>query len=144
MTTPVDDLPIEVRRRNWGWFGDPWPSFICYDEDGRLLEEMRQPFPEGESCLYCEQPFMPGDSGQAMPHAGRLKIDVRHVHKECLLRTVTGTISCMKGEHEHDTGKTYRQEALEVWKWVGEHGFPAASSEVIGGTCEPANDQGRP
>ena len=51
MSTPYDDIPIEVRRENWGWFGEPWWSFICYDEDGRLIAEMEKPFPLGENCL---------------------------------------------------------------------------------------------
>lgn len=51
MTTPYDGLPIEARRASFGWFGEPWWSFVCYDEDGKLVEEMRKPFPAGESCL---------------------------------------------------------------------------------------------
>jgi hypothetical protein len=115
MTTPVDDMPIEVRRLNWGWFGDPWSSGICYDDNGRLLEEMRKPFPAGENCLHCTEPIVVGDSGQAMPYVGTHSRVVRHVHKECLLRAVTGSVTCMTGEHQHDTGQTYRQEALAVW-----------------------------
>lgn len=118
MTTPVDDMPVEVRRLNWGWWGDPWPGYICYDEDGRLLVEMRKGFPSGEDCLYCEVPFVQGDSGQGMPYAGPSGAVVRHVHKECMLRMVLGSPSCLRGEHDHDTGLTYRQEALEVWEMV--------------------------
>ena len=120
-----DELPVEVRRINWGWFGEPWPSGICYGDDGRLLEEMRKPFPAGENCLYCEEPFneAAGDSGQAMP---LVKADgspeVRHVHKECGLRSVTGSVACLEGHHRHDTGQTRRQEALAAWAWVQEHG----------------------
>lgn len=129
MTTPYDDLPIEVRRANWGWFGDPWPSGVCYDEDGRLIGEMRKPFPVGESCLYCVEPFdeAAGHSGSAMP-LGRADgtVSVVHVHKECSLRQVTGSVDCLEGRHRHDaTGETYRQEALAVWAWVQEHGTGA-------------------
>lgn len=64
-----DSLPVEVRRENWGWFGEPWWSFTCYDEDGQLIDEMRKPFPAGEKCLLCDEEFSEaaGDSGQAVP-----------------------------------------------------------------------------
>lgn len=130
MTSPYDNLPIDVRRRNWGWFGDPWPSGICYDEDGRLIEEMRKPFPEGESCLYCRVPFEPGDNGQAMPHLSRLsEVWIRHVHKECMLRSALGSYSCYVGEHNHHDGRTYREQALELWACL-------ASTEAMGGNRE--------
>lgn len=123
MTTPVDDLPIEIRRKNWGWFGAPWPSGICYDDDGRLRAEMRKRFPVDETCLHCGEKFEVGDRGQAMPFAdkrasGVAHYEIRHVHIECLLRATLGSVSCMKGEHNHATGQTYRQEALEVWEWT--------------------------
>ena len=51
MSTPYDDIPIEVRREQWGWFGVPWWSYVCFDEDGRLIAEMEKPFPLGENCL---------------------------------------------------------------------------------------------
>jgi hypothetical protein len=124
--SPYDDLPIEIRRANWGWFGEPWPSGVCYEDD-RLIEEMRKPFPAGESCLYCGEPFdeAAGDSGQAMPFgSGNGKARIIHVHKECMLREVTGSVACLEGHHRHDTGQTRRQEALAAWTWVREHGTP--------------------
>ena len=112
--------PIEVRRAAYGWFGDPWPSGICFDDDGRLLEEMRKPFPVGESCLLCGERFSEeaGDSGKAMPSdAG-----IVHAHKECLFMNVVGPLAhhdgrcrCHGGSTE-TPGMTYRQEALEVWR----------------------------
>lgn len=120
-----DDLPIEIRRANWGWFGEPWPSGVCYDEDDRLIGEMRKPFPAGESCLYCTEVLdeAAGDSGQAMPLGGTDgTASIIHVHKECMLREVTGSVACLEGNHRHDTGQTRRQEALAVWAWVQEHG----------------------
>ena len=120
MTTLYDDLPLEVRRRNWGWFGAPWWSFVCYDEDGWLMGEMRKPFPAGESCLLCGEPFdqAAGDSGQAMPSAK----GIRHAHKECLFMNVAGPLAHHEGRckcHGGDgtgTGMTLRREALEVWR----------------------------
>jgi hypothetical protein len=124
--TPYDTLPIEVRRLSWGWFGEPWPSGICYDEAGRLIEEMRKPFPVGESCLYCTEAFdeAAGDNGQAMP-LGRADgtMAIIHVHKECMMREVTGSVACLEGHHHHDTGLSRRQEALAAWEWVREHGM---------------------
>lgn len=128
--TPYDDLPVEVRRANWGWFGPPWWSYVCYGEDGRLLEEMRKPFPAGESCLFCGEEFdeAAGDSGTAMPaltHRGtgdEPGAEICHVHKECMIRMVTGGLahhegrcSCHGGSNE-PPGMSLRQEALEVWR----------------------------
>lgn len=124
MTTPYDSLPIEVRRENWGWFGaEPWPSYVCFDEDGRLIDEMRKAFPAGESCLYCGEPFdeAAGDSGQAMPCMTTDGASLRHVHKECAFMNVTGPLAHHEGRcrcHGGSTetpGMTLRQEALEVW-----------------------------
>jgi hypothetical protein len=109
-----------------GWFGEPWWSFVCYDEAGRLIEDMRKPFPVGEKCLYCDELFSEeaGDSGQAVPC---MKTDgpteIRHVHKECLFREVAGplahherTCRCYGGDSYETAGMTQRQEALEVWR----------------------------
>jgi hypothetical protein len=124
-------IPAGVRRESWGWFGEPWPSGICYGETGRLLEEMRKPFPAGETCLYCTEPFdeAAGDCGQAMPAAkAGGAAEIRHVHRECMLRMVTGSVSCLEGRHDHGAGLAYRQEALAVWEWVREHGYPSGPS----------------
>lgn len=128
MSTLYDDLPPEVRRENWGWFGEPWPSGICYDGDGRLIEEMRKPFPAGESCLFCTEEFMPGDSGTAMPYLSADGPRIMHVHRECGLRNVVGPLAhlerrcpCAGGE-PGPPGMTARQEALAVWDWVRRHG----------------------
>ena len=128
--TPYDDLPLEIRRANWGWFGPPWPSGICYGEDGRLREEMRKPFSAGESCLYCGEAFSEaaGDSGQAMPFMPASGVpEIRHVHKECMLREVLGPLAylegrcrCQGGSNE-TPGLTLRQDAQAVWEWVQRH-----------------------
>lgn len=121
------ELPVEVRRENWGWFGAaPWPSGVCYDDDGRLLEELRKPFPAGESCFYCGELLdeAAGDSGQAMPFLdGKGGSRIIHVHKECQFREVAGPLahhegrcSCHGGDGNGTPGMTAREEALEVWR----------------------------
>ena len=125
--TPYDDIPPEVRRANWGWFGQPWPSGICYDDGGHLIAGMRKPFPAGENCLHCDEPLdeAAGDSGQAMPYHAGTCTSIRHVHKECMMREVVGSVACLEGHHNHDTGQTRRQEALAAWAWVQQHGARA-------------------
>lgn len=128
--TPYDAMPIEARRANWGWFGEPWPSGVCYGEDGQLIEEMRKPFPAGESCLYCGEPFSEaaGDAGQAMPFAAADGPRIVHVHKECMLREVLGPLAHLQGRcgcqggSTETPGLTQRQDALAVWDWVRQHG----------------------
>ena len=90
-----------------GWFGEPWPSYICYAEDWRLIEEMRKPFPVGETCLYCEEKFdeAAGDSGQAMPF-GKADgtAEIRHGHKECGFMNVLGSLAHHEGRCRCATG----------------------------------------
>jgi hypothetical protein len=121
VTDPCDDLPIGVRRANWGWFGtEPWPSGVCYDDDDNLRADMHKPFPAGESCVLCGEQFSEeaGDSGKAMPSPE----GIRHVHKECMVMNVVGSLAHHEGHcrcHGEDgrmPGMTLRQEALEVWR----------------------------
>lgn len=81
---------------------------------------MRTSFPVDEDCLFCGEPLAESDSGGSMPS---LFADgawiVRHFHKECGLRDALGSVECMRGNHSHNTGKTYRQEALELWATQG-------------------------
>jgi hypothetical protein len=123
-TSPAQ-LPIEVRRENWGWFGIPWPSYICYDEDDRLIEAMHKPFPTGEHCMWCDELFdeLAGDSGTATQALG---FDgppiIRHVHKECSLRQVIGSLAHIEGRctcyggNNKTPDMTLREEAVEIWR----------------------------
>jgi hypothetical protein len=125
VSDPYDDIPIEARRTAHGWFGVPWWSYVCYDEAGRLIEEMRKPFPAGETCLYCNEQFdeAAGDSGQAVPllRADRSP-EICHVHMECQFRNVVGGLAHHEGRcscHGGSTatpGMTLREEAVEVWR----------------------------
>lgn len=127
ISTPYDDIPVEARRETWGWFGEPWWSFVCYDEAGKLIGEMRKPFPVGESCLYCNEPFSEeaGDSGHAVPCLrADGKVEICHAHKECQFRQVAGGLAHHEGRcrcrcHGGDgrmPGMTLREEAVEVWR----------------------------
>jgi hypothetical protein len=124
VTTPYDAPPIEVRRASRGWFGVPWWSYVCFDEDGNLIEDMRKAFPVGESCLLCGEEFdeAAGDSGQAMPCVTADGASIRHVHKECSFMNVMGPLAHHEGRcrcHGGTTetpGMTLRQEAVEVWR----------------------------
>lgn len=124
-----DDLGTLVRRERHGWFGEPWWSFVCYDEAGNLVEDMRKAFPAGKSCLYCGEEFSEaaGDSGTAAVamtmHEGRPVGQVAHVHKECQFRQVAGGLAhhegrchCHGGDGNGTPGMTLREEALEVWR----------------------------
>ena len=124
--TTCDDLPPEARRENFGWFGEPWWSYVCFDEAGQLIEQMRKPFPVGESCLYCGEQFdeAAGDSGQATPTFTTKGASIAHVHKECQFRQVAGGLAhhekrcrCYgRSEGEGTPGMSLRQEAVEVWR----------------------------
>jgi hypothetical protein len=120
------------RRENHGWFGTPWWSWVCYDENGQLNTAMRKAFPAGESCGYCEVAFdeAAGDGGTAMPfgHADG-NWTLRHVHKECSFRQVAGGLAhhqkrchCYGGEGEGTPGMSLREEAVAVWALVAKQG----------------------
>lgn len=126
-----DDMPLEVRRLNYGWFGDPWPSGVCYKTDDNGIEldppewdwDMHVEFPTGEKCFFCQETFVEGDSGQRQPYAHDNTVEIIHQHKECLLRQVMGPLAHMEkrckcfGGTDHNTpGLTERQEALAVWE----------------------------
>lgn len=120
MNTPYDNIPIEDRRHNWGWFGEPWPSGICYDDDDQLLTDMRKEHPTGENCMFCDEPIEAHHSGQAMPTLHNDGPQIRHVHKECSLRSVLGPVEHLHGDckcREPDR-PTYRREALDLWKHI--------------------------
>lgn len=125
---PLDDLPVEVRRENWGWWGEPWPSGVCYDDDGTLLENMRKLVPEGEKCFYCDEPIDSTHSGTSMPFHGTEGSRIVNVHKECMLRNVLGSPEHLTGHTGKHAGMTAREEALWVWNWVAKH--PSAWSAM--------------
>ena len=112
------------------WFGEPWPGYICYDEDGRLIEEWRVPFPGGQACLFCTEVFHPGDSGEvttAVTADGTAR--EAYVHKECMLRNVAGSVAhlegrciCRGGRPGSEPVRTLREDALATWAWIQARG----------------------
>lgn len=97
------------------WFGEPWPSGICYDDEGRLLSANRVDYPLGRSCGECETRFGLRDSGVRIPgHDGTVWL-----HKECLLRVTLGCAAHLEGR-PHDHTVSVREDALAVWEWVRE------------------------
>lgn len=93
-----------------GWFGDPWPSFVCYDEQWNLRDASRVPFPAGKICTECRQAFQPGDQGERIIIGTIVGWRAGHVHRECQLLAILG--ECAK------TGRERRQEALAEWAKV--------------------------
>jgi hypothetical protein len=110
------------------FFGEPWPSGVCMDDDDNYVLSRQAPVPVGESCLLCVEPIETSDRGTfVFGKTGRLC----PVHVECMTRAVAGGIGHIenhaywcKAERDPDGGRSYRQSALEVWAWIAEHGMP--------------------
>lgn len=126
------DQDQDLKREQYGWFGEPWPSGICYDDDGRLRTEDRKDFPAGKSCFWCGVAFdeAAGDGGKALPHLGAAGDTMRivHAHRECLLRQVTGSLAHLEGRCSCRGGDDVREpadrraEALAVWDRIRTRG----------------------
>lgn len=120
----------------WGWFGEPWPSGVCYTDGGRLRVEMHAATPVGEACTLCGTPIGDGHRGQALPHvdAGG-NATVGHVHAECMLREATGSPEHLDGtcacrdRFAAPSGRSFREEALEVWTRLAGLGRGGAYAE---------------
>ena len=118
------------------WFGEPWWSYICYDDAGRLRKGNRVPFPAGRPCLWCGEPFAEGDSGTRVPCVrADGGVTPEYAHKECQLRSVIGDVdhlegrcSCHMSTGTGSSGLTKRQEAMAAWEWVIRHGKTATSA----------------
>lgn len=117
------------------WFGDPWPSYICYDEQDNLATEKRIPTPVGEPCLWCTEPIEDGQSGVGMGVVGmgpqgRPEPHMGYTHKECLLRSTLGSVEHLEGKcgcldgvmvEPADSARTAREDALLTWRWIEQH-----------------------
>jgi len=122
-----DDEPYSAARVHW--FGAPWPSEalrapICEDDRYRIE------IPVGASCCHCGELIDTDNQGvrysctivlaevTGQPVAG----PIPYAHVECNLRCVTGNMAHLSGNCHHigecreQSTKTYREEALEVWR----------------------------
>ena len=131
-----DNIPPEVRRANWGWFGEPWPSGICYKTDdlGRDViphewnYDMQVPTPVGTVCWWCLEDIKDGDQGLMMPSMNaKGEAEIGAQHRECGLRSVMGGLAhqqkrctCFGGtQDDMDLGEmTLREEAIAVWESI--------------------------
>jgi hypothetical protein len=117
------------------WFGEPWASGICYDDNNYLRWNDRVPVPVGEVCLWCAEQFWEEDSGVSMgivatDEDGKPTPKHGYTHKECLIRSTVGSVDHLEGRCTcHGGGgvvlhpaRTLRQEALATWHWLQEHG----------------------
>lgn len=107
------------------WFGEPWPDAdlrapICEDD------RMRVPVPIGAGCVLCGEAIGPDDRGSSTTVVGLERAEQGWTHVECSVRTVLGNLTHVKGDCHH-TGdcnrrstQSYRQEALEIWRWLGD------------------------
>lgn len=93
-----------------GWFGDPWPSFVCYDAEWNLREPSRVAFPAGKLCTECRLPFQLGDQGERIIVGTIAGWKMGHVHRECQLLAILG--ECTK------TGQERRREAIATWALI--------------------------
>lgn len=113
------------------WFGEPWPSAelrasVCEDDNFRIET------PVGELCLLCGEAIETWARGvhfarvvdldeiMGKPVAG----SAAYAHIECQFRSVVGNLDHWRGHCTYlgkcndESTKTYREEALEVWKEI--------------------------
>lgn len=106
------------------YFGVKWDAPAYEDA-------VEVPTPLGESCLYCREPIVEGESGLMMPYVGNDGAAVMAAgHIECELRSMLGSVahlegrcSCCGGAGNGDAGRaSYREAARETMSWLIEHG----------------------
>jgi hypothetical protein len=131
----------ELDRELHGWFGDPWPSSDCYDDEGTVRESSRIDVPVGQPCLGCGEAFDADSRGTAVPVITPTGARVHYEHRECTLRERVGSLAHLEGRcacrggaegGAGDEGRSRREEALLVWEWVQRNGMPQASAEAAG------------
>jgi hypothetical protein len=118
------------------YFGENWGVPALHGPDVRAMAT-----PAGVACWYCEDIIEPGDQGYIDLLAGfpagsgifGLGFEIRAIHKECRLVSVSGNLACLQGRcdgssgicHEvrKEEGRTVREDAIEAWAWVQERGL---------------------
>lgn len=81
------------------------------------------PTPIGETCLYCDEPIVEGESGTLMNYVSELGMTHRPAHIECWLRSTVGDVAHLEGRctcyggGDRDT-RPYRATARETMEWL--------------------------
>lgn len=115
----------EQRREWWGWFGEPWPSGICYKSDPMTGEDvlpyewdysMQVPTPVGIACMWCEELIVDGDRGQRIPNvgSGTTTTGISVQHRECALASVVPPPPGLDLDPE---GMPFREYGKAVWNF---------------------------
>lgn len=97
------------------WFGTDWGAPIC------AIPSHQVPTPVGEECFLCEETIVEGDDGEQWSSG-------EYVHKECAVRNIVGSVFHLSGQCQYvghcneASTQTYRQEALDVWRYMLEGG----------------------
>lgn len=104
---PVAEVGAKMR-----FFGpEPWGPA----RDG---EAVMVPSPIGELCSWCDEPILAGESGCITPYLGKDGTELQLQHRECLARTMMGSVGhqrgkcpCFGGTEEDPPGLTKREAA---------------------------------
>lgn len=97
------------------------------------------PTPEGQPCMYCEEPIAATDNGLMMPTVMLSQNQVQEfpLHRECFLRGVYGSVGhqmgkchCRGGTVEDPEGMTKRQAAIAAVEYMESVGPFRATQEV--------------
>lgn len=89
------------------WFGpEPWGP-VCEFSD-------RQPTPVGRACMWCGESFLEGDSGMLELHMNVGTCVREPWHRECFLRTMSGSIQHQRGLCACHGGTVAEVHALDV------------------------------
>lgn len=110
------------------YFGEPW-------DVPAVDEGVQGPTPVGRRCIHCPDPIEDGDQGFMMGTV-RLGKDgepvgsLEPVHRECHLRSVTGSIAHLEGKcichgvtgSDHDDDRSWREQGREIMAWLRRRG----------------------
>jgi hypothetical protein len=107
----------------------------CEDWDDAGVRPMRRfgpggnpelkevPTPVGVPCAWCEEVIEEGDRGQVIDHFGEDGVSETPYHRECLFRTIIGSVghirgkcSCFGGDQEDPEGMSKREAAIAACK----------------------------
>jgi len=120
--------PIRPTRRGRGlittlYFGEHWGT-------ADLVGARQTETPVGKRCWFCIEEVVEGDRGFLDITGGRgpngCTFELLPLHRECRLRSATGSIFHIRGECEYRghcnelreaAGMSLREDALAVWDW---------------------------